>query len=130
MILTPLIEGSFSWWQRWMAFGTFFNGNKNPHQRTLKESLSSKGILISATSVVAILMFLARPCDQFWPSGSNTCVRISILGERKLYFVFVADWSKYPQTFFPTDITYSWTSAGPNCKYQRLCHSPMVSMLL
>ena len=114
MVLTLLIEGSFSWWQRWMAFGTFFNGNKNPHQRTLKESLSCKGILISATSVVAILVFLARPCDQFWHSGSSICVRISILGKRKLDLVFVADWSKYPQTFFPTDLLLNFRRAQLN----------------
>ena len=31
---------------------------------------------------------------------------------------------------FLTHITHSWALAGPNCIIQRLCSSPMVSMLL
>ena len=27
--------------------------------------------------------------------------------------------------FVPTNITHSWTSAGPNCIIRRLCHSPI-----
>ena len=46
--IDPSMRGVF-WWQRWMAFGTFFNGNKNLHQRRLKDSLSCKGILIPTT---------------------------------------------------------------------------------
>ena len=39
---------------------------------------------------------------------------------RITFFIFI----------FLTDITHSWASAGPNCIIWRLCHSPMVSMLL
>ena len=34
------------------------------------------------------------------------------------------------ESFFLTNATYSLALAGPNCIILKLCHSPMVSMLL
>ena len=45
-------------------------------------------------------------------------------GATLFWIVFFLFW-----IVFLTDVIHSWASAGPNCIIQRLCYSPMVSML-
>ena len=72
--------------------------------------------------------FLARRRMGFWLLIWSTKCFFFSLSFVKYIHIFVD--MKNLFFFSVTDVTPSWASAGPNCVIWRLCHSPMLSMIV